>query len=216
MLCLWCLSTALIFCRRKFWLSQTQLPTACLWRWHCSVGSCTPEIICVCVTSIQSPAQILKVWRIFTNTGKMSLTVTTDRSTLGFISKLLQLLCMRLCKPFHCTRFEVLQTAGINIKVVWNVKLCIQVNRYRHFRKTCCLHPCKWNVSTLHDITAHKHRDLNDHITKTIQDLKQFCEPSTATADFCTWECRVCCYSKYGCQLGLTKYRMPFRDTHHT
>jgi len=65
----------------------------------------------------------------------MSLTVTIDRRTFAFISKLLQLLYMRLCKPFHCKMFEVFQTASINIKAVWNVKLCIQVRKVDIFEE---------------------------------------------------------------------------------
>jgi len=180
MLCLWCLSTALIFHRRKFWLSQTQIPTACLWRWFCSVGSRTPEIMCV--SSIQSPAQILKIWRICTKSGKMSLTVTTDRSTFAFISKLLLLLYMRVCKPFHWLRFEVLQTVNINVKVVWNVKLCIQVNRYRYFQRTWCLHLLDISGTCLHYMASQPISTVVSMITllrQTIRDLKQFCEPPT-------------------------------------
>jgi hypothetical protein len=65
--------------------------------------------------------------------------------------------------------FEVFQTASIYIKAVWNVKLCIQVKKVQTFSKNL-LPPssgCKCNLSTLHDITAHKHCGFNYHITKT-------------------------------------------------
>jgi hypothetical protein len=114
----------------------------------------------------------------------MSSTVIADGSTSGFFSKLLQLLYVRLCKPFHCTRFEVLKSASINIRVVWNVILCSQVNRYRYFGRTCGLHLLDVTGTCLHYMASQRTSTVISVTTllrQTIQDLKLFCEPPIAT-----------------------------------
>jgi hypothetical protein len=125
----------------------------------------------------QNMKNLYKIW-------KMSLTVTADRSTLSFFSKLLQLLYIRLCKPFHCMRFEVLKSASINIRVVWNVILCSRLNRYRHFGRTCCLHLLDVIGTCLHYMVSQPTSTVISVTTllrQTIQDLKLFCEQPTAT-----------------------------------
>jgi len=73
----------------------------------------TRNNMCVCVQHpVSSPysqniKNLYKIWEdVFYS--------TNWQKYFALISKLLQLLYMRLCKPFHCMRFEVLKTASIN------------------------------------------------------------------------------------------------------